>query len=94
MFVQLHANGALIECETGSLYIAFRDIEVGEEITYDYATTETQFDRIPKCACGSARCRGAITSQDWRLTELQQRYPPHAWATHIIELMFGRFLAT
>ena len=75
----------------GKLYIAFRDIEPGEEITYDYATTETQFDRIPECKCGTARCRGSITAEDWKLPELQYRYPPLAWATHVVMQMFGRF---
>lgn len=78
----------------GAVYIAFRDIEPGEEITYDYATTETHFDRVPNCLCGTARCRKTITGQDWQLPELQHRYPPHAWATHIMQLMFGRTFNT
>ncbi len=47
----------------GLFYIAFRDIYPGEEITYDYANSETAFDRIPDCKCNSSRCRKSITGQ-------------------------------
>lgn len=67
----------------GRTYIAFRDIHPGEELTYDYATSETQFNRIPECKCGSDRCRGSVTGEDWKISELQYRYPPLAWATHL-----------
>jgi len=78
----------------GKLYIAFRDIQPGEEITYDYATSETQFDRIPVCRCGAVRCRGAVKGQDWKISELQYKYPPNSWATHIMCEMFNRFIET
>jgi hypothetical protein len=79
---------------SGKLYIAFRDIQPGEEITYDYANSETQFDRIPDCKCGSSRCRKSVTAQDWKIPELQYRYPPNSWAVHIVNEMFGRFSDT
>ena len=52
---------------------AMRDIAPGEEITYDYAMTDTKtapFD----CRCGSPRCRQRISAQDWTLADLQERY--------------------
>lgn len=55
--------------------IAIKDIEIGEEITFDYAMTD-----IPallsnwECNCGALNCRKAITSNDWQIPELQERY--------------------
>jgi hypothetical protein len=42
-------------------WIALRDIEVGEEITYDYAFVG---DVAEPCACGAATCRGLIVDPD------------------------------
>ena len=54
--------------------IALRDIAAGEELCYDYATTDgSDYDEF-ECACGTASCRGKITGNDWMLPELQLRY--------------------
>ena len=38
--------------------VALRDLEVGEELTFDYATCDgTDYDEFV-CACGAATCRG------------------------------------
>jgi hypothetical protein len=42
-------------------WTARRDIEVGEEITYDYAFIAEVAER---CYCGSERCRGLIVDDD------------------------------
>ncbi len=39
---------------------ALRDINVGEEITYDYSTTIAPTDWEMKCTCGAKICRGTI----------------------------------
>ena len=54
--------------------VAARRIEAGEEITYDYATTDsTPYDEF-ECVCGTPSCRGKITGEDWMDPELQRRY--------------------
>ena len=54
--------------------IAMGPIAVGEELTYDYAMSDTSdYDEF-ECACGSDRCRRQVTGDDWRLPELQSRY--------------------
>jgi hypothetical protein len=35
---------------------------------------ERSDDYAPDCHCGSARCRGKVSGEDWKLPELQQRY--------------------
>jgi hypothetical protein len=54
--------------------VAWRDIAVGEVLTFDYGTTDgSDYDQFP-CACGSTLCRGQTSSDDWRRVDLQQRY--------------------
>jgi len=56
---------------------ARRDIEPGEEITYDYATSEIDEDFIMACGCGAANCRGVIRGTDHLLQEVQEAYGRH-----------------
>lgn len=57
--------------------VARRDIYPGEEVTFDYATSDcTDYDEFT-CQCGSAICRGQVTGQDWKRPELQDRYEGH-----------------
>jgi hypothetical protein len=57
--------------------VALRDIRVGEEVCFDYATTDgSPYDEF-ECGCGSPRCRGHVTGDDWRLADLQARYAGH-----------------
>lgn len=57
--------------------IARRDIQAGEEITYDYATTEVAIPWSMDCACGSPNCRGVITNRDHLDPEWQARFGEH-----------------
>jgi hypothetical protein len=56
------------------ILVAGRDIAIGEELSYDYATTDgSDYDEF-ECACGTALCRGKVSGHDWMLPELQLRY--------------------
>jgi hypothetical protein len=56
------------------LLVTMTDIEVGEELCFDYAMTDTNdYDEFV-CACGTPSCRRLITGGDWKLPELQERY--------------------
>jgi hypothetical protein len=56
------------------LVVAMRDIAAGEEITYDYAMSDSQdYDEF-ECHCGAPECRGMVTGSDWLRPELQARY--------------------
>ena len=58
----------------GSLEIvAMRDIAAGEEITFDYAMSESS-DLHMECSCSSAHCRRVITGDDWKIPALQEKY--------------------
>ena len=58
---------------TYARFVALREIATGEELTYDWATTDDAAYAI-KCRCGSAACRGIITGKDWQQKDLQQKY--------------------
>jgi len=54
--------------------VALRDIEVGEEVCFDYAMTDcTPYDEF-ECRCGSTACRGTVRGDDWQLPELWAKY--------------------
>ena len=63
-------NCGLVGKGTG---VAMRDIEQGEEITFDYAMLDDERYEIP-CRCGSLNCRKKFTGFDWKIPELQDRY--------------------
>jgi uncharacterized protein len=44
------------------VHYALRDIEVGEELCYDYSTCMNEAGWTIPCLCGSLSCRGTITS--------------------------------
>jgi hypothetical protein len=54
--------------------IAMTDIEIGKELTFDYAMTDSsQYDEF-KCFCGKENCREKITGKDWQDPILQSKY--------------------
>jgi len=73
-FFMNHSCDPTIRILDDDVWVAARDVEVGEELTYDYGTTESFFDRLPACACGTALCRGKVTKDDWRSPVLRRRY--------------------
>ena len=51
--------------------VARRDIAVGEELTYDYATSDSApYDEFD-CACASPTCRGTVRGTDWTRDAIQ-----------------------
>ena len=63
--------------ESDFVVVARRDIAASEEITTDYATMTVHPAWRMECQCGSAICRGVVTGDDWRLSELRERYRGH-----------------
>lgn len=50
---------------------ALRRIEPGEEITFDYATTDSSDFLGFSCACAKSPCRGMVAPDDWRRADVQ-----------------------
>ena len=57
-----------------AVIVAMRDIEIGEELTFDYAMTDaSDYDEFT-CLCGESACRTVVTGADWRDPVLQAKY--------------------
>ena len=57
-----------------TIVVAIRDISIGEELTYDYAMSDSDdYDQF-SCECQSPNCRKLITGSDWKNPTLQRRY--------------------
>jgi SET domain-containing protein len=66
------------------LLVARRDIQPGEEITFDYGTTDADSNPVwrMKCYCGAANCRKMITSEDWKDKKFQEKHKGY-FAYHV-----------
>jgi hypothetical protein len=54
--------------------VAMRAVEMGEEICFDYAMSDSNpYDEFI-CGCGAPICRGRVTAEDWKRKDLQMRY--------------------
>jgi len=53
--------------------VVIRDIKSGEEITFDYAFTESFMEDF-ECKCNSDNCRHLITQNDWQKPDIRQKY--------------------
>lgn len=72
----------------GDTYLlSIRDIEEGEELSFDYSTSMVDEPWSMECACGDALCRGHIANFLDMPDSVQQYYaglgclPEHVWAT-------------
>jgi len=59
--------------------VARKKINEGEEITYDYATSECDDYELAllDCECGTNLCRKKLSGNDFMLPELVERYGQH-----------------
>jgi hypothetical protein len=54
--------------------VAMRDIDVGEEVTWDYEMTEDSDVWRMQCHCGSENCRGEIGAYRNMPQETREKY--------------------
>lgn len=68
-----------------TVVVARRELRLGEELTYDYGTTDALGPAMI-CRCGSAACRGEVTSEDWRDPAFRNRNAEYlsAWVQELI----------
>lgn len=78
-----HSCGPNVGPDGQIVFVALRDIRIGEELCYDYAMT-TDYDYELKCECGSKQCRKVITGKDWQRKDLQEKYGSH-FTYHILK---------
>jgi hypothetical protein len=59
--------------------VSRREIAEDEEITFDFATSETETSRLigRECVCGRSQCRGPLTGLEYRNIRFVQAYRAH-----------------
>jgi hypothetical protein len=67
---------------------ARRNVSRGTELTIDYGTNSGAPGFAMRCHCGAPECRGEVTSDDWKRTELRRRYGAH-WTPALLERIRG-----
>jgi len=84
------------EIDDDCVMTARRDIHVGEEVTYDYCTSESENSKQVaigwKCGCASSVCRGKLTGTEYKNPILQKRYE-RRWSPYLqsrIDRMNGK----
>ena len=70
------------------LMIAIRDIAPGEELTFNYNTTEWDMASPFDCLCSSNNCTGSI--RGFRYLTPSQRKALRPWLSPLIESRFSR----
>ncbi len=54
--------------------VTLRDVDAGEELTFDYAMSDGEpYDEFD-CHCGMPTCRRKVTGNDWKLPSLWEKY--------------------
>ncbi len=77
-------------CDPNAWWAAFgtltarRDIAEGEEVTYDYSTTDITLSYKMKCLCGSKSCRGIVTNKDYLNPDFRKQYD-NRFPEHVLE---------
>ncbi len=56
------------------IFVAMRDIDIDEELTFDYAMTETDPEYVVELSCHKENCRQKFTGNDWKQPDLQEKY--------------------
>lgn len=71
--------------------VARRNIQPGEEVTFDYSTSESlENPEMPECHCGSPHCRGRLDPLDYLNPELVEKYNSH-WISYLRERQIRHF---
>jgi len=68
-----HSCSPNIGVEGSIVFVAMRDIKVGEELTIDYVMIDDASYKM-SCKCESKNCRKIITGKDWKRPGLQHKY--------------------
>lgn len=76
VFINHKCDPNVAMSEGGDTFFALRDIEIGEELTFDYSISEYS-DWEMECNCGSDNCRKVIKSIDKLPMDYFLKYFPY-----------------
>ena len=76
VFINHSCEPNLVAAEDAVSYVALRAIQAGEELTFDYSTSEYSDWEMP-CSCGTTDCRRVIRSIDKLPRSVFEKYFPN-----------------
>jgi SET domain len=76
---------------TGLTFRALRDIQPGEEITFNYLTTESEMAVPFECICGSASCFGLIRGRNFLTAEQAEQLAENFDPDNVVTLFMPAF---
>lgn len=59
------------------MFYALKDIKAGEELTFDYSTSDEEIEWQMKCNCGSKKCRKYMTAIQLLPFNIYKQYLPY-----------------
>ena len=72
--------------EAGSYdFVALRDIQEGEEVRFDYETTEYEVGAFEDCMCGADICRGTIKGFKYNKGVILEKYGGKNISAYLME---------
>ncbi len=54
-------------------FVARRNVKKGSELRYDYGLAESNPAFRMRCKCGSRKCRGMVTGNDWKREDFRKK---------------------
>lgn len=69
-----HSCGPNAGIKNSIKIVAMKSIRRGEEVTFDYSTSESENGWCLVCHCGNKNCRSVIRSYEFLSTELKLKY--------------------
>lgn len=68
-----HCCNGNVGCDKHGNFVAVKNIKQNSELCYDYSlvTCNPRFKLI--CKCGSKKCRGVVTGNDWKDTKYRKK---------------------
>jgi len=79
--------GVAVKLNEGQSYdfVALRDIQEGEEVRFDYETTEYEVGAFEDCMCGAGSCRGTIKGFKYNRDVILEKYGGKNIAAYLME---------
>jgi len=68
-----HSCDGNVAFDNGGNFVLIKAVRRGDELCWDYGLAETNPDFQMKCKCGSRKCRGVITGNDWKNLEFKKK---------------------
>jgi SET domain-containing protein len=73
---QYHMNHSCdpnVGCDDDNRFVVIKDVDINEELCFDYAFVVSKSSYTLKCVCKTSLCRKVITGDDWKNKEYAKK---------------------